>query len=168
MSIASCKTAQKAVYNDYSTLSFAKPPVLVKPVVAELEIGARTTIAQTYTNTSLEPARESTLAQFCRDQSCDVVVQPRFSIETETYDEKSTKNKVSVKLTGFPGTYKNIRNYEPKDSAYFNTNVLPLARSTTYTPQSNTEVVKPKTRKAGWLVTGGILVATALILLILL
>ncbi len=171
VSVVSCKTSQNANYNDYSTLNLNKPAVLTKPIIAELEIGSKTTITQTFTNSLLEQAREASLAQFCKDNNCDVVVHPMFSIETETENNKggTLRNKVTVKLTGFPGAYKNLRNYEPKDTSYFNAKFLSVASASTYVAASQPETTKPKTNQIKRMIIGlSITAGVALITLLLL
>ncbi|RYY62424.1 MAG: hypothetical protein EOO12_13550 [Chitinophagaceae bacterium] len=103
------------------------------------------------------------MADFIKENNCDLIVQPYFS-STTTSSVGSIK--VTISVTGYPASYRNIRQFERKDTMYF----LPsnyLFHGSARAPISPSEpVVVPKKSKAGLavasvLLAGGLVYALA-------
>lgn len=115
--ITSCKTVIKSHTADYDLMYISKQGILQKPLITDLEVGKqRVTLSQSYNNVSLIEAKENVMGDFIKQQSCDLIVQPYFSSSSISTDTKTT---ITITLTGYPASYKNIRNFESKDTSLF-------------------------------------------------
>lgn len=112
-----CKTVTKSHTADYDFMYISKNGILQKPLITDLEVAKqRTTITKSYTNVNLLEAKENAMSDFIKQEACDLIVQPYFITSTITENEKTT---ISVTLTGYAAQYKNIRNFELKDTSSF-------------------------------------------------
>ncbi len=117
VAITSCKTVIKSHTADYDLMYISKQGILQKPLITDLEVGnKRVTISQSYSNISLTEAKENIMGEFIKQQTCDLIVQPYFTSNSTATDTKTT---ITITLTGYPASYKNIRNFESKDTALF-------------------------------------------------
>ena len=142
--LASCKTVTKSHTADYDYMYINKQGIKQRPLVTDLEVAAtKVTITKTYTNVSVTEAKENALGDFVEEQKCDLVVQPYFETSSVSENEKKT---ITVTLMGYPAFYRNIRNFEPKDTASFlirtfsnNISVPMIAPAVAEAPKTTTE-----------------------------
>ena len=115
--ISSCKTVSKSHTADYDYMFISKQGILQKPMITDLEVAKqKVTVTKTYENISLSEAKQNVMGEFIKQNSCDLIVQPYFTSSAVTANEKTT---ITINVTGYPASYKNIRNFEAKDTAYF-------------------------------------------------
>ncbi len=113
----SCKTVIKSHTADYDYMYISKTGIKQRPLVTDLEVGkVKLSLTKTYLNVSLSEAKENVLGDFVQQNGCDLVVQPFF--ETNTIAEND-KRSVTITLMAYPAFYKNIRNFELKDTSAF-------------------------------------------------
>lgn len=110
----SCSTTKSTSY-DYDYLMITKQGVIQRPLMADLDVRQeKITVSKTFRNTTLAVAKQNIVKDFIKTASCDLVVQPSWDTEA---DAGMGKSNIDISLTGFPASYKNFRNYEPKDSS---------------------------------------------------
>jgi hypothetical protein len=136
---ASCTTVTKSHTADYDLMYITKQGILQKPLITDLEVAKqRVTITQSYSKVTVTEAKENIMGEFIKQQSCDLIVQPYFTTSSITENEKTT---VTVTLTGYAAFYKNIRNFEAKDTSLF----FPRGFRTSAATQSQaTKLAKPE------------------------
>lgn len=112
-----CTPAKKSTTADYDYMYITKQGIYLRPMVADLEIQkVRNTLSKSYIGGTILAAKESILAEFIKEFKCDLVVQPYFTTTSTTTNDKTV---ITVTVTGYAASYKNIRHYEPKDKEYF-------------------------------------------------
>lgn len=121
MSVGLTSCTKSAFKKDVSTNYFTKSNIVNFPLVSDLQVGAKKTMAmRLYTETTVAAAKENILYDFMKEHNCDVVVEPMFSVEIISKGTSAGgKVDVKIEMTGFVGNYANIRNFEPKDSEKF-------------------------------------------------
>ncbi len=88
--------------------------VIQKPVLVDLEVketkvtGTATGTATGAAGKTMDPIKQSAVADALKKANADVLVEPVF--ETVT-----TGGKTTATVTGFPATYKNFRSIKPED-----------------------------------------------------
>ncbi len=113
--LASCGTTSKTSTYDYDYLYIKKQGIIQRPLMADIEVmKEKKSLTRTYKNVTVNMAKEMLIADFIRENNADLIVQPLFSTKTEN---TTAKTNVEVSLSGYPANYRNIRNYEPKDSS---------------------------------------------------
>jgi len=133
LTAVSCKTISRSQTSDSDFLKVTKQPIFQKPLVCDLDVAQnKKSIQVTFDNVTLEEAKERALAEFIKNQNCDLVVQPFFTTSTASVD--ATRSQTVVILTGHAATYRNIRNMEPKDTL----------RPIQYSPANNKVSVQEK------------------------
>lgn len=153
----SCKTVIKSHTADYDLMYISKQGIIQKPLITDLEVGKqRVTITQSYSNVTITEAKENAMGDFIKQQSCDLIVQPYFTTNSVTSNEKTT---ITVTLTGYPASYKNIRNFESKDtSLFFPRGFRPSASNTSGTDKlMKQETVAAEKKSSGNGVLGAVL-----------
>lgn len=114
---ASCSTLSKSKSVDYDYMYISKQGIIQRPLVTDLEVAKeKQKLNRTYSNITVSQAKENIMGEFIQQFGCDLIVQPYFTTSTEGTTVKTT---VAVSVQGYPASYKNIRMYEPKDSANF-------------------------------------------------
>ncbi|RYY87545.1 MAG: hypothetical protein EOO15_11560 [Chitinophagaceae bacterium] len=160
LAFASCKSVQKSHTADYDYLFITKQGIIQKPLVADLDVAKqKSTLTKTYDDVTLSQAKENIMADFIKENNCDLIVQPYFSSSSTSSVGSS---KITITVNGYPASYRNIRQFERKDTMYF----LPsnyLFHSSAKAPITAQEVAAPakKKSKAG-LIVGSILLVGAL------
>ena len=114
LAFTSCSTSRSTTY-DYDYLMITKQGVIQRPLMADLEVRKdKIAVTKTFSNTTLDMAKQNIVKEFIKSASCDLVVQPSWDTEANAGIGKTT---IEITLSGFPASYKNFRNYEPKDSS---------------------------------------------------
>lgn len=112
---SSCTTTKSRTF-DYDYLFINKQGIIQRPLITDLDVvKQKVKITKTYNNLTLSEAKETIMGEFMQENNCDLIVQPYFSSSTVGTNQRTS---LTITLTGFPASYKNIRQYEPKDSAY--------------------------------------------------
>ncbi len=114
----SCKVSKSSTY-DYMNVS--KTGVFQKPQVADIEISDnKLTLTKTYNKSTIPFARDMAMADFLRENHCDVIINPQYDLDATGYMYIIPKyGAIKITLTGYAGTYKNIHNYQSKDEKSF-------------------------------------------------
>lgn len=160
VSVSSCATVKtKSV--DYDYMYINKQGIIQRPLVTDLEVAKeKKSLARTYDNVTVAQAKENIMGEFIKEFTCDLVVQPYF---TTTSEGTAVKTTVNVTVNGYPASYRNIRMYEPKDSANFKIRAfVNNYENKPITNESTEEPLKKKKKNIGWIVAG----AAALVYLI--
>ena len=111
---ASCKPVYKSQTADVDYLYFTKRGITQKPLITDLDVAKqKVTISKTYENLSLNDAKDAAMGDFIQDTKCDLIVQPYFLTTTTLSGNKTT---INVTLLGYPANFKNIRNFELRDT----------------------------------------------------
>jgi hypothetical protein len=122
ISMSSCASYKMKTY-DYIYIN--KQGVIQKPVVAELEVNnQKVHFSQTYTNMSIEEAKEHAMVEIIKSNNADLLVHPMYSIDASQRMLFSA-NKwalTKIELSGYPAVYKNMRTYQAKDAESFQVN----------------------------------------------
>lgn len=121
-----------SVSGNFNSVGISGQLIMVKPLVAELSITnyILDTFAYDRVNTMEFFEVNNAMVLFCNRNGCDVVIHPKYFIKKEsiitkvkTYSNsgvpnsiKTTSLKDTIYYSGYCGVYKNIRNYEAKDS----------------------------------------------------
>lgn len=115
----SCKTTQKSSSSDYDYIKITKQGIVQKPLIADLEISKeKKSLTKVYENATLNYAKELVMGAFIQEFKCDLVVHPLF-YSTTTTTSKNDIRSISITVSGYTGSYKNIRNFELKDTVNF-------------------------------------------------
>lgn len=114
--LSSCSTTNKSKSADYDYMYITKTGIIQKPLITDLDVEkTKVTVTKTYNNISVNGAKENVMADFIKEQNCDIIIQPYFTTSSVA---SSTKTTITVTVTGYPGHYRNIRPYDPKDTIY--------------------------------------------------
>ena len=114
--MSSCSTTNKSKSADYDYMYITKTGIIQKPLITDLDVDkSKVTVTKTYNNISVSGAKENVMADFIKEQNCDIIIQPYFTTSSVT---SSTKTTITVTVTGYPGHYRNIRTYDQKDTVY--------------------------------------------------
>jgi hypothetical protein len=152
MAVSSCSTLNKSKSVDYDYMYINKQGIIQRPLVTDLEVAKeKKTLTRTYNNVTVGQAKENIMGEFIKDFSCDLVVQPYFSTTSEGTAVKTT---VNVTVNGYPASYKNIRMYEPKDSANFHIRAFVNNYENKPITNESTEVAPKKKKNLGWIALG--------------
>ncbi|RPD48110.1 hypothetical protein [Paracnuella aquatica] len=117
VALTSCATVNRSKTADYDYMFISKQGIIQRPLVTDLEVAKeKQKLARTYVNVTVAQAKENIMGDFIEQFKCDLIVQPYFTTSTEGTSVKTT---VNITVNGYPASYKNIRMYEPKDSANF-------------------------------------------------
>lgn len=112
----SCKVT-KTTNADYDFMKITKQGIIQKPLVADLEVSKeKKLLSKTYENTTYDQAKNLLMAEYTKELGCDVIVHPMFSAVNTTKADVTT---INITVNGYPATYKNIRNFELKDTVNF-------------------------------------------------
>ena len=155
--LISCSPSIKTQSSDFDYMYITKQGVIQKPLITDLEVGKqRVSMSRTYRNITIANAKENILGEFIQQNSCDVVLQPFF---TSSSENSATKTTVNVTLNAYPASYKNIRPYEPRDTAYLLPTGYFLTPSTTPLPTNTQSTVPAKKQNVGGKLLLGALLA---------
>ncbi|RYY39979.1 MAG: hypothetical protein EOO08_07950 [Chitinophagaceae bacterium] len=159
LSLTSCKSVQKSRTADYDYLFITKQGIIQKPLVADLDVAkVKVTLTKVYEDVTLSQAKENAMADFIKENSCDLIVQPYFSSSSTSSVGSS---KITITVTGYPASYRNIRQFERKDTMYF----LPsnyLFHTSAKAPISTEAPVLAKKKSKAGLVVGSLLLVGGL------
>ena len=112
---SSCSTTSKTSTYDYDYMFIKKQGIIQRPLMADIEVMKdKKSLTRTYKNVTVNIAKEMLIADFIRENNADLIIQPLFSTKMEN---TTARTNVEVSLSGYPASYRNIRNYEPKDSS---------------------------------------------------
>lgn len=143
--LVSCKTVTKSHTADYDFMYITKQGIKQRPLVTDLEVAkSKITFTKAYENVSVIVAKENALGDFVQQNNCDLAVQPFFETNTVSVNEKIT---ITVTLIAYPAYYRNIRNFEPKDTAafflnsYYNGTSVPIVAPATESPKATATTV---------------------------
>jgi len=122
-----------SVSGNFNSIGIGGQLIMVKPLVAELSITNYILDTFAYDNrvntTELFEVNNA-MVLFCNRNGCDVVIHPKYFIKKEltitkvkVYSNSGVPNSIkttssydTIYYSGYCGVYKNIRNYEAKDS----------------------------------------------------
>jgi hypothetical protein len=154
---SSCSLTQKTTSTDYDYIKITKQGIIQKPLIADLDVSKdKKSLTKTYQNTTLGNAKEVIMGDFIKEFNCDLIVNPFF---TSTTTSKTEKISITLTVTGYPASYKNIRNFEAKDTLNFVPKNVTLLNSGTIQLSNPNDLpfLKKKKSPAGWIVGGSIL-----------
>jgi hypothetical protein len=102
---------------DYYEKEVTKNGIYQKPVVADLVLAKqKSSITRTYEFVNEADAKDYITAEFAMSEGCDVIVHPIYEvITTNTNGDQKTE----ITITGYPAFYKNLRNFELKDTGAY-------------------------------------------------
>ena len=87
------------------------------PQIADLDIAQqRVKLTLNYNRITFEDAKKLAKADFIKNQKCDLIIEPLLFISNYQYKGRTSR---TVTISGYPASYKNIRNIELGDSIYF-------------------------------------------------
>jgi hypothetical protein len=93
------------------------PPIIVRPITADLSVGATkvTGNAQAPTrHANLEQLRRIAILDALERASADILLEPTFDT-TISHDHGNVEGITRVRVTGFPGNYRNFRSSSDND-----------------------------------------------------
>jgi hypothetical protein len=134
---------------DYYEREVTKTGIYQKPIVADLVVAKqKSTLTRTYDNISETEAKDYVSAEFAMNENCDVIVHPIYEVET---NNSNGEIKINISITGYAAHYKNIRNFELRDTgayrifSYVNAvaEEKPKVASGNVTEVKETKVTKP-------------------------
>lgn len=110
-SLSACSTVQKS--RTVKTTDIYGPGVMHLPVIADLDVQEQkvTGRAEGRSTASIEVLKLDAIADALKASNADVLVEPIFDIVVDG-------NQKTVKVTGFPGHYRNFRKMVPADTLY--------------------------------------------------
>jgi len=125
--LASCHSFNgltQSVETKEPTMDINTPTVLIKPVLADLDIAdaQKTTVYTVDLDLSSAERIENAKDHFLKTNKCDLIVNPRYVMV-----EKSANAKVSgvtIEVTGFPATYEKVYQVDKLDESVFTYNTL--------------------------------------------
>jgi hypothetical protein len=102
---------------DYYEKEVTKNGIYQKPVVADLVLAKqKSSLTRTYEFVNESDAKDYITAEFAMSEGCDVIVHPIYEvITTNTNGDQKTE----ITITGYPAFYKNLRNFELKDTGAY-------------------------------------------------
>jgi hypothetical protein len=158
---SSCAALNKTKSVDYDYMYISKQGIIQRPLVTDLEVAKeKQKLTRTYRDVSVAQAKENIMGEFIQQFSCDLIVQPYFI--TSSDGTALVKTNVEVTVNGYPASYKNIRMYEPKDSANFK--LRAYINNYENKPITNEVEVAPKKKKnIGWIAVLGAAVVGVLL-----
>jgi len=116
---SSCTTTKTSTA-DYDYLFITKQGIIQKPLIADLEVSqTKSVLTRSYQNISISTGKENVMGEFITQFRCDLIVQPYFITSSTTSSGNTT---IMVTVSGYAASYKNIRQFERKDTAQ----LLPL------------------------------------------
>jgi hypothetical protein len=125
--LTSCKTykseVSKIIQND-PVVGVNRPSVLIKPILADLEIGkeSKTVVYSSNQKLSHEYLLENAKFKFMTSEKCDLIVSPTFKI-TEI-KENADLVEVIVEVSGYPATYTRMFQADKVDESILTYNSL--------------------------------------------
>lgn len=144
---SSCSTLSKSKSVDYDYLFISKQGIIQRPLVTDLEVAKeKQKLSRTYTNVTIGQAKENIMGEFIQQFNCDLIVQPYFTTSTEGTSIKTT---VEITVNGYPASYKNIRMYEPKDSANFKIRTYVNNEQNRPITNESSDIIPKKKRSVG-------------------
>lgn len=143
--LSACSATQKSRTYDYDHLFITKQGIIQRPLIADMEVGKqKQTISRTYKNVTVATAKQNVIEEFIRTNNADLIVQPLFTTDAQSTSMKTT---VVITLSGYPATYKNIRNYEPKDKETLLPCEYIIGAQNSPTRTTSEGVIAPKKKK---------------------
>jgi len=163
LSVTSCSTSTKTCGADYDQVKITKQGIIQKPIVTDLVVDKdKKTLTKSYTYTSIFAAKESVMADFVKENKCDIIINPMFTYCLETNNSSQT---ISITVSGFAGMYKNFRNFEASDTANLLPRKLNMLQPDKYVSSSLDIINIPAKNKKPLALIG--VIATALLILLL-
>ena len=125
--LASCQSFNgltQVVKTKEPTMDINTPTVLIKPVLADLDIADAQKTTRYTVDLSLSNAQRIENAKdfFLKSNNCDLIVNPRYVTVESTINTKVSG--VTIEVTGFPATYKKIYQVDKLDETVLTYNTL--------------------------------------------
>lgn len=125
--LASCHTFNgltQSVETKEPTMDINTPTVLIKPVLADLDIAEAQKTAVYTVDLNLNSAErlENAKDYFLKTNKCDLIVNPRYVTVEKTVNAKVSE--VTIEVSGFPATYKKVYQVDKLDESVFTYNTL--------------------------------------------
>ena len=118
VTLTSCKVT-KMTKGDYDVMYITKTGIIQRPLVADLDVSKqRLTLTKTYSNVLPTEAKENVVADFIKQNNCDVAIHPFFSTTTASNERSS----VTVTISAYTGNFKNMRDFQASDTIYIKVN----------------------------------------------
>lgn len=106
VAMSSCTVTQTSTTK---TMDVYGAGVIQKPVIADLEVSGTKVEAEMTGSKSSVTLKDEVLAKAIYESKADVLVEPRY------YTKSSGAYDVTIKVTGYPATYKNFRPIKEED-----------------------------------------------------
>lgn len=161
--VTSCSTLNKSKSVDYDYMYINKQGIIQRPLVTDLEVAKeKQKLSRTYRNITVAQAKENIMGEFIQQFGCDLIVQPYFVTTSE--GATVIKSNVEVTVNGYPASYRNIRMYEPKDSANFKIRAYVNNYENRPITNESTEVEPKRKKNIGWSILGTAALAAVVVL----
>ena len=164
---SSCSITQKTTSSDFDFIKITKQGIIQKPLVADLDVSKeKKSLTRTYASASVEWSKNQIMGEYLQEYKCDLIVHPIFSSNTTTRNERTSQ---TITVNGYPAMYKNIRNFELKDTSNFIPKSVTLLNTNESYSKSvqSVENIQKKGKGVVTLVVAGVLLVTALLTAVL-
>jgi hypothetical protein len=122
--LSSCAVTQTSTTK---TMDIYGAGVIQRAVVAELDVSETRVEAEMTGSKSSTTLKDEVLAKAIYDSKADILVEPRY------YTKSSGAYDVTIKVTGYPATYKNFRPIEEGDLDLIKAGYLVIPKTKTAT-----------------------------------
>lgn len=125
--LAGCTSNMSTRYFDIKTLDISGGRIVAMPLVADLDVSSTRVTAEDSITVNIQDSKVESVIQQLKSiavkkildaDSADVLVEPKY--ETVVTDPEYYQRTIKVIVTGFPATYKNIRNASKDDAKIIN------------------------------------------------
>ena len=128
------KFISKSTIAKQNDLEVTKPGVLIKPLMADLEVTTerKTVVYKGPVNLSISDLKNNAMQLFLETNKCEYVLDPIFTINKTVENKKLTA--IEIKLTGLSATYKKIYHVDslPKSIGQYSKSLNPLNSNLNY------------------------------------
>jgi hypothetical protein len=128
------KLITKSTIAKQNDLEVTKPGVLIKPLLADLEVTTerKSVVYKGQTNLSIADLKNNAMQLFLETNKCEYVLDPIFTINKTVENKKLTA--IEIKLTGLSATYKKIYHVDslPKSIGQYTKSLNPLNSNLNY------------------------------------
>jgi hypothetical protein len=143
--LSACSVTQKSKTADYDFIKITKQGIIQKPLIADLEVSKdKKSLVRTYETASVETAKELVMGEFMQEYKCDLIVHPLFSSSAVTTNAVTN---ITITANGYPANYRNIRNFEAKDTLSFFPKNIALLNSDENSNKSAGSILPPQGKK---------------------
>lgn len=151
IALTSCATSKSGTSK---TMDIAGAGVLHKPVVVDLDV-KQDKVEKTVeikNLTSLENAKNEVVRDLLKERGADILVEPSFFSTT-------TGSKTELTVYGWTANYKNFRPIDENDIKFMEVKPSLVQKADVYQP-----ITEKKKSSVGWLIAGGIIIASSIVL----